>query len=100
MPCQPHKSTERVPSKGIEVDKVKIDVIKSLPYTMSVIEVHFFLGHAGFYMQFIKDFSKITQPLWWLLQKEVIFEFDASCKEAFDTLKDKLVSTLIMQPPN
>ncbi|RDY08870.1 Retrovirus-related Pol polyprotein from transposon opus, partial [Mucuna pruriens] len=45
-----------------EVDKAKIDVISSLPNPASVREVHSFLGHAGFYKQFIKDFSKITLP--------------------------------------
>ena len=37
-----------VSSKGIEVDKAKIDVINSLPYPTSMWEVHSFLGHAGF----------------------------------------------------
>jgi len=35
-------------SKGIEVDKAKIDVITSLPYVASMQEVRSFLGHASF----------------------------------------------------
>ena len=35
-------------SKGIEVDKAKIDIIQSLPYPTNVREVRSFLGHAGF----------------------------------------------------
>jgi len=89
-----------VSSRGIEVDKAKIDVIKSLPYPVSVWEVHGFLGHAGFYRRFIKDFSKITQPLCRLLQKKVVFEFDDKCKEAFDILKEMLITASIIQPPN
>ncbi|KAM2739065.1 hypothetical protein EV2_033221 [Malus domestica] len=42
-------------------------------------EVRSFLGHAGFYRRFIKDFSKIAQPLCRLLQKEVAFEFTKEC---------------------
>ena len=38
-----------VSSKGIEVDKAKVNTIQSLPYPTSVQEVHSFLGHAGFY---------------------------------------------------
>jgi hypothetical protein len=59
-----------VSSRGLEVDKAKIDVISSLPYPSFVREIHSFLGHAGFYRCFIKDFSKITAPLCKLLPKE------------------------------
>ena len=38
-----------VSSRGIEVDKAKVDTIQSLPYPTSVREVRSFLGHAGFY---------------------------------------------------
>ncbi|KAL7602743.1 hypothetical protein Lser_V15G15410 [Lactuca serriola] len=89
-----------VSKKGIEVDKAKIDVIQSLPYPTCVREVRSFLGHAGFYRRFIKDFSKITRPMCQLLQKEVDFEFNETCKEAFDKLKDLLTSAPIMQAPN
>jgi len=50
-------------SRGIEVDKAKIDFITSLPYPASVQEVCSFLGHAGFYRIFIQNFSKIALPL-------------------------------------
>jgi hypothetical protein len=62
-----------ISSKGVEVDKSKIDVISSLPYPTCVREVRSFLGHAGFYRRFIQDFSKIALPLSQLLQKEVDF---------------------------
>jgi hypothetical protein len=62
-----------ISSKGVKVDKSKIDVISSLPYPTCVREVRSFLGHAGFYRRFIQDFSKIALPLSQLLQKEVDF---------------------------
>ncbi|KAL0399965.1 UNVERIFIED_CONTAM: Retrovirus-related Pol polyprotein from transposon opus [Sesamum radiatum] len=88
-----------VSSRGIEVDQAKIDIIKSLPYPTSVREIRSFLGHAGFYRRFIKDFSKIAQPLCKLLQKDETFEFDEACKVAFNKLKDSLTSAPIIQPP-
>ncbi|KAK8573700.1 hypothetical protein V6N13_009788 [Hibiscus sabdariffa] len=89
-----------VSSSGIAVDKAKTDVIRSLPYPTTVRDIRSFLGHAGFYRRFIKDFSKIAQPLCTLLQKDQAFEFDERCRESFDILKEKLVSAPIVQPPN
>ena len=56
-----------ISSRGIEVDKSKIDLVRSLPLPTSVQEICSFLGHAGFYRRFIKDFSKIALPLCRLL---------------------------------
>ncbi|CAN6583761.1 unnamed protein product [Malus baccata var. baccata] len=50
--------------------------------------------------RFIKDFSKIAQPLCRLLQKEVAFEFNKECETAFKTLKDMLTSAPIIMPPD
>ncbi|XP_031260475.1 uncharacterized protein LOC116118620 [Pistacia vera] len=95
----PAISRHVVSSKGIEVDKAKVDIIQSLPYPTSVWEVRSVLGHAGFYRRFIKDFFKIA-PLCKLLQKDVVFELDEACKVAFDKLKELLTSTPIIQPPD
>ncbi|GJW59369.1 DNA-directed DNA polymerase [Tanacetum coccineum] len=89
-----------VSAKGLEVDKAKIDVIKYLPYPKNVWEVRSFLGHAGFYRRFIKDFSKTSQLLCRLLQKYVAFEFEDDCNVAFDKLKELLTSSLSIQPPD
>ncbi|GJX18761.1 DNA-directed DNA polymerase [Tanacetum coccineum] len=45
---------------GLEVDKAKIDVILKLPPPTNIKGVRSFLGHAGFYQRFIKDFAKIA----------------------------------------
>ena len=89
-----------VSTMGIEVDKAKVDLITSLPYPTNVREIRSFLGHAGFYRRFIKDFSKIAQPLSRLLQKDVPFDLEEDCRVAFDKLKAMLTSAPIIQPPN
>ncbi|XP_038977889.1 uncharacterized protein LOC120108375 [Phoenix dactylifera] len=53
-----------------------------------------------FYRRFIKDFSKVALPLCKLLQKNMAFEFDEACKNAFDKLKELLTSAPVIQPPN
>ncbi|RHN45064.1 putative nucleotidyltransferase, Ribonuclease H [Medicago truncatula] len=60
----------KISSRGIEVDKGKIDVIGKLPPRVNVNGVCSFLGHAEFYRRFIKDFSKIAKPLRNLLNKD------------------------------
>jgi len=50
-----------VSSRGIEVDKAKIDVISFLPYPTFVQKVCSFLGHVGFYRRFIQDCPAIVQ---------------------------------------
>ena len=59
-----------------------------------------FLGHAGFYRRFIKDFSKIAHPLFKLLEKECKFYFDESCLKEFGELKENLVSAPIIISPD
>jgi len=73
--------------KGREVDKVKVKLISKLPSPKTIWEVRSFLGHAGFYRYFIKEFSKISKPLCDLLAKDVLFEFTPSCLSAFKRLK-------------
>jgi hypothetical protein len=85
---------------GIEVDRAKIEVIEHLPPHTNVKGIRSFLGHAGLYHYFIKDFSQITRPLTNLLAKDVPFEFMKDCMNAFLTLKKALISVVIIQPPD
>ncbi|XP_070008517.1 uncharacterized protein [Nicotiana sylvestris] len=58
------------------------------------------LGHAGFYRRFIKDFSKVVNPLCKLLEKDAKFVFNEECMIAFELLKYKLTTTPIITAPN
>ncbi|CAN6552417.1 unnamed protein product [Malus baccata var. baccata] len=50
--------------------------------------------------RFIKDFSKISNPLCRLLQKDVVFDFNEECEKAFNHLKEMLTSAPIIVPPD
>nr|GEV27279.1 reverse transcriptase domain-containing protein [Tanacetum cinerariifolium] len=86
--------------QGIKVDKAKVDVITKLPHPITVKGIHSFLGHAGFYQRFIKDFSKIAMPMTRLLEKDTPLLFSKECVEAFQTLKRKLTEAPILIAPD
>jgi hypothetical protein len=89
-----------VSEKGIDVDRAKIEVIKQLPPPVNIKGIRSFLGHYSFYCRFIRDFSHIAKSLTNLLAKDVPFEFDDTCLKSFNILKEALISTPIIQPPN
>ncbi|GJV10300.1 reverse transcriptase domain-containing protein, partial [Tanacetum coccineum] len=90
----------KISGAGIEVDRAKIDVIAKLPYPTNVKGVRSFLGHAGFYRRFIKDFSMISKPMTQLLMKDAKFDFSDDCKKAFNILKEKLTTAPIIISPD
>ncbi|XP_038975277.1 uncharacterized protein LOC120106350 [Phoenix dactylifera] len=89
-----------VSQRGIEVDKAKVELIAKLPPPKTVREVRSFLGHAGFYRRFIKDFSKLSKPLCDLLAKDATFNFLPICITAFERLKSELTSAPIIRSPD
>nr|GEU76323.1 retrovirus-related Pol polyprotein from transposon 17.6 [Tanacetum cinerariifolium] len=90
----------KISKQGIEVDKAKVDVITKLPHPTTVKGIRRFLGHAGFYHRFIKDFSKIARPMTRLLEKDTPFYFSKECVETFQTLKRKLTEAPILIAPD
>ncbi|GJZ04715.1 reverse transcriptase domain-containing protein [Tanacetum coccineum] len=90
----------KISKNGIEVDKAKVDVIAKLPHPTTVKGVWNFLGHAGFYRRFIKDFSKISRLMTHLLEKNTPFIFSDECIQAFQTLKKKLTEAPILVAPD
>ena len=89
-----------ISSKGIEVDKENIELISQLPSPMNVKTIRKFLGHAGFYKRFIKDFPKIAKPLYKLLEKDAKFVWEKECQQSFEELKSHLTTAPIVRAPN
>jgi hypothetical protein len=63
-----------------------------------VTQVRSFLGLAGFYRRFVKDFSTIAGPLHEL--KGATFSWGKAQEDAFETLKDMLTHTPVLQLPD
>ena len=55
--------------EGIKVDPKKVEAVAQWLRLTNVTEIRSFLGLAGYYRKFIKDFSKIAAPLTRLTRK-------------------------------
>ena len=89
----------RVSKDGLEVDKTKVSIIETLVRLTTARGVRSFLGHAGFYRWFVKEFSKFVRSLCKLLEKDV-FAVDEACIKAFNEIKKRLISSPIMSAPD
>ena len=85
---------------GVSVDPEKVEAVMSWERPKSVFEIRSFLGLAGYYRRFIEDFSRLTTPMTRLTQKEVKFDWDDQCEEAFQELKRRLTSAPILIVPD
>lgn len=63
-------------------------------------EVHAFLGPAGYYRCFVHQFGTIARPLTELLRKNKPFQWTAATGEAFETLKTALITTPTLALPD
>ena len=72
-----------VSASGVSVDPEKVEVVMSWERSKLVFEIRSFLGLAGYYKRFIKNFSRLAAPMTRLTQKGVKFEWDDLCEKTF-----------------
>jgi hypothetical protein len=81
---------------GISVDPSKVkDMLNWMPVT-NASEIWSFLGLAGYYRRFIKDFSKLAKPMTRLLEKDKDFDWTEECQVSFEELKKRLTSVPVL----
>jgi hypothetical protein len=81
---------------GVLVDPGKVkDVLNWMP-PITALEIQSFLGLAGYYHRFIKDFSKIAKPMMNLLEKNKAFEWTSECQASFEELRKHLTSAPVL----
>ncbi|GKC76043.1 reverse transcriptase domain-containing protein [Tanacetum coccineum] len=90
----------KVSEACLEVDKAKNQSNIQTSTPTNIKGIRSFLGYAGFYRRFIKDFSKIARPLTKLIEKDTPFEFNDECHNAFKLLKEKLKCAPVIVSPN
>ncbi|GKF84348.1 putative reverse transcriptase domain-containing protein, partial [Tanacetum coccineum] len=88
-----------IDSQGLYVDPTKIKAVKNWASPTTPTEVRQFLGLAGYYRRFIKDFSKIAKSLTELTQKNKKYTWGEDQETAFQLLKQKLCEASILALP-
>ena len=78
----------------------KLGAVQNFKQLKTVKDVQSFLGLAGYYRKFIKNFSSIARPLTKLTQKDTIFDWTLNCENAFYDLKNALISAPVLRFPN
>lgn len=89
-----------VSAEGIACNPDKTKAISDLSQPKDIKEVRSFLGMTGYYRQCIQDYARIAAPLVKLTKKNTRFQWGLEEKEAFDTLKELLVSSEVMAHPD
>ncbi|GKC57423.1 reverse transcriptase domain-containing protein [Tanacetum coccineum] len=88
-----------IDSQGLHVDPAKIEAVKNWTSPTTPTEIRQFLGLAGYYQRFIKDFSKIAKSLTELTQKNKKYIWGEDQETAFQLLKQKLCEAPILALP-
>ena len=68
---------------GVSVNSEKVEAVMSWERPKSIFEKRSVLGLARYYKRFIEDFSRLAAPMTRLTRKEVKFDCDDRCEEAF-----------------
>lgn len=88
-----------VSAKGISPDPKKIEKLRTFPAPTTVTELKSFLGFAGYYRRFIRNFAMIAEPLFLLLREDTPFVWGPMQDEAFKKLLSAIESDAVLMHP-
>ena len=89
-----------VSARGVQPSPDKVRAVVEWPKPSSVKDVRSFLGLAGFYRRFIKNFSLKAKPLTELTRDDAVWRWEEPQEMAFKTLKRSLVTAPVLHMPN
>ena len=89
-----------VSEHGLPTDPMKVDVVRKFAVPKDVKSLHSFLGLVSYYRRFIPCFSKMASPLYFLTRKDVPFDWTPTYEQAFDELKQALITAPVLAYPN
>ncbi len=78
--------------------EAKVSAIVNFPVPQTKRELRRFLGMAGYYRSFCRNFSDVVKPLTDNLRKAVPFAWSPQCQVAFDSLKNLCSAPILATP--
>lgn len=78
----------------------KVSAIAEFPVPTTRRELRRFLGMAGYYRRFCKNFSSVAAPLTTLTSPSQPFVWSSECQKAFESLKGILCCTPVLSAPD
>jgi len=78
----------------------KVEAVLQYPTPVDRRGLMRFMGMAGYYRRFCKNFSQISAPLTDLLSTKRTFRWSEDCQQAFDNLKHLLCTAPVLRAPD
>ena len=89
-----------VSAEGVATDPLKISAIKQWSPPKDLKELQAFLGTAGYYRQYLRDYATLAKPLTSLTRKETPWRWDHETQESFEKLKEGLITAPVLGYPD
>ena len=90
----------RVTSESLLPDPTLLKAIREIGTPRNATKVRSFLGLAGYYRRYVKNFATIAGPLHALTREDAVFHWSPECQQAFDRLKTLLTTSPINAFPD
>lgn len=90
----------KISASGISTDPDKVFAVQNWPVPKSVDDIRSFLGLAGYYQRFIRDFALLAAPLTHLTKKNIQFIWGTEQQNSFDSLKNALCNAPVLMIPD
>ena len=85
---------------GLTIDPSKVEAIAKWKRPENLTEVRSFFGLTGYYRRFIRNFSRITEPLSNLTKKRGKYIWDVKCENSFQELKKQWTMAPVLTLPS
>jgi RNase H-like domain found in reverse transcriptase len=90
----------RITQGEVQMDDAKVEKVRNWRPPTNVTEVRKFLGFTGYYRYFIRDYSKISQPLLQLTHLTSTWHWNEDEQTAFETLHQAMINKPVLRQPD